>query len=225
MNKNFGRKLEIGPTDRTSEQRTPESPLFLIPEAARESFVPYVTDLPVPRAGENDLTRIAPGRPLAEGDRIEVFGRICDERGRPIRGALMEIWNANKWGRYTHVDDPARQPLDPNFIGIGRVMSDDNGEYRFWTIEPGAYLARPDIGRWRPKHVHMSLLGGSARLVTQMYFPGDELLKKDPSFYLLGDAGERHIAVENKSDQEGFKAAYQFNIVVGGRNATYFENE
>lgn len=223
MTTSFGRKLVIGPTDRTSEQRTPESPLFLIPEAARESFVPYVTTLPAPRAGENDLTSIAPGRPLAEGDRIEVAGRLLDQSGRPIRGALVEIWNANKWGRYTHQHDPAIQPIDPNFLGIGRTLTDNEGNYRFFTIDPGAYLARPDIGRWRPKHVHFSILGGSARLVTQMYFPGDQYLDGDPSFFLLGDAQQRHLGIPSSSSVIGFSGAYRFDIVVGGRNATFFE--
>jgi protocatechuate 3,4-dioxygenase, beta subunit len=223
MTHSFGRKLAIGPTDRTSEQRTPESALFLIPEAARESFVPYVTTIPTPRAGENDLTRTAPGRPLAQGDRVEVNGRLLDERGRPIRQALVEIWNANKWGRYTHQDDPAFQPLDPNFLGIGRTLTDSEGNYRFYTIDPGAYLARPDIGRWRPKHIHFSILGRSARLVTQMYFPGDQYLEKDPSFLLLGDAQQRHIGVPTSSNIEGFSGGYRFDIVVGGRNATFFE--
>lgn len=224
MNEKFGRTLVIGPTDGTSERRTPISPLRLIPQEARESFVPYITNLPVPRVGENDLTRVAPGRPFAEGDRIEVTGRLLDERGRPIRRALVEIWNANKWGRYTHLHDPAREPLDPNFLGVGRTVTDDDGQYRFWTIEPGAYLARPDIGRWRPKHIHFSILGGSARLVTQMYFGGDQFLEKDPSFILLGDAQERHIGKKLSAPTDDLTAAYQFDIVVGGRNATYFED-
>lgn len=223
MTTSHGRKLVIGPTDRTSEQRTPKSPLFLIPDAARESFVPFVATLPVPRPGENDLTRIAPGRPLAEGERIEVTGRLTDERGRPIRHALIEVWNANRWGRYTHSDDPAVQPLDPNFLGIGRTVTDSDGNYSFYTIDPGAYLARPDIGRWRPKHVHFSILGSSARLITQMYFPGDPYLEKDPSFFLLGDAQQRHLGVRTDSLLDGFTSAYHFDITVGGRNAAFFE--
>jgi len=223
MNDHRGRILPVGPTDRTSSQRTPAAPLRLVPAIARDSFSPYIERTQTPRPGENDLTRVGPGRPLAEGQRIEVKGRVTDDRGRPLANALIEIWNANKWGRYTHVDDPAREPLDPNFLGVGRAMSDDDGHYRFWTILPGAYLARPDIGRWRPKHIHFSLLGKSARLVTQMYFAGDPYNATDPAFILLGEAQPRHIGRKLEQAPEQFDAAYAFDIVVGGRFGMRFE--
>lgn len=218
-----GRRLQVGPTDRTSAARTPMQPLIPIPPAARRSFTPFIERLPGVRAGENDLTRIAPGRPRAEGDVLALSGRVMDQYGRPLRRTLIEIWNANKWGRYTHVDDPAREPLDPNFLGFGRCVTDDEGRYDFLTIRPAHYLARPDIGRWRPAHVHFSVRGGGARLITQMYFAGDEHLPRDPCFALLGDAAGRHVVDARPSSAPGADLEARFDIVVGGRSASWFE--
>ena len=219
----FGRTLEIGPTDNTSDQRTPRQPLRLIPEAARLSFVPYSRVQPGLRVGENDMTRIAPDRPRALGEPIEVTGTVTDEFGRPQRGVLLEIWNANTFGRYAHIEDHSGLQLDPNFLGLGRVITDENGQYRFWTISPGAYLARPDIGRWRPKHIHMSLRGGANRLITQMYFADDPHNDSDPMRILMRDAFERNVGVEYDTAGSDVARGYRFDIVVGGRNPTFFE--
>lgn len=220
----LGRQLQVGPTDRTSELRTPSQPLYRIPEAARPSFAPYIERIPGPRPGENDLTRIAPGRPRAQGEVISLSGRLLDEEGRPQRGVLIEIWNANKFGRYTHMDDPAREPLDPFFAGIGRTVTDENGAYQFLTIRPGSYLARPDIGRWRPAHVHFSVIGSTSRLITQMYFPGDQYLESDPSYILLGDAAERHMANIGPSTVDDAIFNCDFDIILGGRCSSWFES-
>lgn len=218
-----GRILGIGPTDNTSDQRTPRRPLQLIPEAVRESFVPFVPARAITRQGDDDMTRIAPGRPRAQGQPIEISGTVRNQNGTPVRGALLEIWNANTFGRYTHIEDQSGLPLDPDFLGIGRVITDEEGGYRFWTISPGAYLARPDIGRWRPKHVHISLSGGAARLITQMYFIGEKNNATDPMAILMGDAFVRNIGVEYDTTGEDVDEGYRFDIVVGGRNATFFE--
>ncbi|MEO1001189.1 MAG: hypothetical protein AAFW69_11415, partial [Pseudomonadota bacterium] len=167
------RRLEIGPTDNTSAERTPRSPLHPIPEGARRSFVPFLAPVPGVAAHEADLTRIAPGRPRAAGEAIEITGTVRDETGRPQPGVMLEVWNANSHGRYTHRDDQTDYAIDPNFRGHGRVMTDAEGTYRFLTVLPGHYIARPDIGRWRPRHIHVSVRGGAARLITQMYFAGD----------------------------------------------------
>ncbi len=220
---NQGRILGIGPTDNTSDQRTPRQPLRLIPEAARESFVPVIPARYATRANEWDMTRTAPDRPRADGVPIEVTGTLRSESGRPVRGALIEIWSANHHGRYRHVEDHSGLKLDENFFGMGRILTDDNGNYRFWTISPGAYLARPDIGRWRPKHIHMSISGGSARLITQMYFPDEPNNKTDPMAILMGDTFGRNIGNPRDVNGAGVDEAYDFDIVVGGRNATFFE--
>lgn len=218
-----GRLMLPGPTDGAAERRVPSERLHLIPEAARRSFVPWVADLPGLKLGENDLTRIAPGRPQAEGEVIEISGHVLDEFGRPVRNTLVEVWNANKWGRYAHVKDPVRERLDPNFLGFGRTMTDEAGRYRFRTIMPGSYLARPDIDRWRPAHVHVSIRGGSARLIAQMYFAGDPHLARDPMFILLGEAQPRHFGNLVGQGSNG-EALYRWDIVIGGRNTAYFES-
>ena len=218
-----GRLMLPGPTDGAAERRVPSERLHLIPEAARRSFVPWVADLPGLKLGENDLTRIAPGRPQAEGEVIEISGHVLDEFGRPVRNTLVEIWNANKWGRYTHVKDPVRERLDPNFLGFGRTMTDEAGRYRFRTIMPGSYLARPDIDRWRPAHVHVSIRGGSARLIAQMYFAGDPHLARDPMFILLGEAQPRHFGNLTGQGPSG-EALYNLYICIGWRNTAYFES-
>lgn len=223
MSSDRGRLMLPGPTDGSAERRVPTERLRLIPESARRSFVPWITGLPGLKIGENDLTRIAPGRPQAEGEIIEISGHVYDEFARPVRNTLVEIWNANKWGRYTHVKDPLRERLDPNFLGFGRTMTDEEGRYRFRTIRPGSYLARPDIGRWRPAHVHVSVRGGSARLIAQMYFEGDPNLVRDPMFILLGDAQPRHFGKAVGEGVDG-EVSYRWDIVIGGRNTSYFES-
>ena len=212
-----GRQLMPGPTDNSAAARTPQSRLWRIPSAARRSFVPWMEALPPLRPGENDLTRLHPASDVADGEVITVSGRLTYCDGRPVRGTLVEIWNANRHGRYAHVDDPGRAPLDPLFNGEGRTITDEDGSYAFRTILPGAYLARPDIGRWRPRHIHFSIRGGSARLITQLYFHGDPYNASDPGFILLGDAQPRHLATTCGDGH------YGFDIVMGGTNANWFE--
>ena len=128
----YGRQLGIGPTDNTSNERTPRNKLNLIPEAARTSFVPYAPRAHSINLAEADMTRIAPGRPRASGEAIKVSGKLTDEYGRPIRNALIEIWNANQHGGYTHDEDHSGLPIDQNFLGIGRTLSSSDGNYEFW---------------------------------------------------------------------------------------------
>ncbi len=221
----FGRTLKVGPTDNTSDQRTPRQPLRLIPDAARTSFVPFVPKIYGISPHEADMTRLEPGRPRADGSPIKVTGKLTDQYGRPIKNCLLEIWNANKHGGYTHTEDHSGLPLDPNFLGIGRTLTDQNGYYEFYTIRPGAYLARPDIGRWRPKHIHLSILGGSSRIITQMYFAGDPYNDADPMRILMGDNFDKNIGLEYQTPTENFECGYRFDIVIGGKNPTFYENK
>lgn len=218
-----GRQLGIGPTDNTSDQRTPRNRLRLIPEGARESFVPVAPARFATRANEWDMTRIAPDRPRATGSAIEVTGSVRTESGAAVRNGLLEIWSANHFGRYRHVEDHSGLKLDENHLGVGRVATDDDGNYRFWAINPGAYLARPDIGRWRPKHIHISVSGGSSRLITQMYFPDEPNNASDPMAILMGDGFERNIGKPYETPDTDVDEGFKFDIVVGGRNATFFE--
>ncbi len=218
-----GRQIGIGPTDNTSDQRTPRKRLRLIPQAARESFVPVVPAQYKTRSDEWDMTRVSPDRPRASGTPIEVTGCVRTESGAPVRHGLLEIWSANHFGRYRHVEDHSELPLDDNHFGMGRVLTDEAGNYRFWAISPGAYLARPDIGRWRPKHIHLSLSGGAARLITQMYFPDEPNNASDPMAILMGDSFERNIGKAYDTTELEVEEGYRFDVVVGGRNATFFE--
>ncbi|MET1254879.1 protocatechuate 3,4-dioxygenase subunit beta [Aliikangiella maris] len=223
-----GRQMKAGPTDGAAEVRVPNHRLRLIPPEARASFIAFDPLKVAIKPGENDLTRIFPGNKRAAGEIIEVTGKVTDERGRPVRRSLIEIWNANKWGRYSHIEDHTDYPLDPNFLGIGKTLTNDEGEYIFWTVYPGSYLARPDIGRWRPSHIHFSIRGGSARLITQMYFKGDKNLATDPMYIVLGDDAPRSIAKEyqthqNLAQHNQAQRGFQFDIVIGGPNANYFE--
>ena len=174
------------------------------------------------RAGENDLTRIAPGRPQAEGEVITVSGRILDDEARPLRRTCVELWNANRHGRYTHVHCPvASGPIDPNFHGCGRVVTDDEGRYAFKTIKPGAYLAEPDIGWWRPAHLHFSIYGGGTRLITQMLFPEDEMIQKDLIWLYVPDPARRQRMIAT-GDPAG--SDFTFDIVLRGPAQTPLED-
>jgi protocatechuate 3,4-dioxygenase beta subunit len=205
-----GRQLRAGDTDTAAETRVPQNALRDIPEGLLDSFTPCYPTPPGLKRGENDLTRIAPGRPQAEGEQAIVRGHVTDQNGTPLPGVLLEIWNANPHGRYTHIDDPAEAPLDPLFYGFGRVLTDDDGNYELSTIRPGAYLARADIGRYRPAHVHFSLIGGRWRLITQMYFEGDPHLERDPAFSVLGDR-ESQLRQVGRKGEDG---TYRFDIVM-----------
>ncbi len=173
--------------------------------------------------GENDLTHFNGGEAL--GERIIVTGRVLDEDGRAIPHTMIEIWQANAAGRYAHVEDQHEAPLDPHFAGIGRVITDALGAYRFMTVKPGAYPWRNHHNAWRPNHIHFSLFGPSfaTRLITQMYFPGDPLLNLDPIFNSVPDlaARERLIAkfdIEVTTPQ--YALGYRFDFVMRGREAT-----
>ncbi|TMV04367.1 dioxygenase family protein [Brucella haematophila] len=223
MSSQFGRTLPVVLTNTGSERRTPTKPLRLIPPEVRSSFVPYLSILPPLRVGENDLTRIAPGRPRADGDAVELSGRLVDSNGRPLAGVLVEIWNANKYGRYGHVLDSSMHKPDPNFLGLGRTITDEAGNYRFLTIRPGSYLARPDIGRWRPAHIHFSIRGGGSRMITQMYFAGDPYNLTDQQALFMGDDFDRNVGKQYQTAADDTVHGYRFDIAIGGRNAVFFE--
>src|SRR5437588_6281545 len=136
---------------------------------------------------DHDLTRQHRGEPL--GERIILTGRVLDGDGRPVRGTLVEVWQANAAGRYADPADAHPAPLDPNFTGAGRCLTDGEGRYRFVTVKPGAYPWANHLNAWRPAHIHFSLFGAElgSRVVTQMYFPEDPLLRLDPIFQAIPD--------------------------------------
>src|SRR5262245_23441742 len=169
------------PRYQSTIRRAPSRPLIRLPQNFVDLAAPVYGYLPIGET-DNDLTRQHPAEPL--GERIVVAGQVRDEDGRPVTNSLVEIWQCNAAGRYLHAADDHPAPLDPNFSGAGRMLTDAEGRYRFVTIKPGAYPWRNHLNAWRPAHIHFSLFGASlaSRLVTQMYFPGDPLLALDPIF-------------------------------------------
>ena len=174
-----------------------------------------------------DLTRNAGTGAEALGERIIVTGQVLDEDGTPQPQTLVEIWQCNAAGRYTHERDQHPAPLDPNFIGRGRAVTDASGVYRFLTIKPGAYPWRNHPNAWRPAHIHFSLHGPAfvTRLVTQMYFPADPLHDLDPIMGAVPVAHrDRMIAVyDHDITEEEWALGYRFDIVLRGPAATPFE--
>jgi len=209
----------------SSIARSPRLPLLLLPKTLTERTGP-VFGHELIRPEDNDLTAQHSGDPL--GERIYVHGRVLDEDGRPVRGALIEVWQANAAGRYRHKVDIHDAPLDPNFTGAGRTLTDANGYYCFKTIKPGPYPWGNHHNAWRPAHIHFSLFGAGilSRLVTQMYFPGDPLQPLDPIFNSISDQAARMRLVSSLDmdrAEPDYALAYMFDIVLRGRDDTPFE--
>ena len=214
---------------RSTLLRAPGKPLIVVPQTLSELTAPvYGHDDIQPL--DDDLTRNARvnGEPI--GERIIVVGQVTDEDDRPVPNALIEIWQTNACGRYVHRADQHDAPLDPNFVGAGRTLTDDNGMYRFTTIKPGAYPWRNHENAWRPAHIHFSIFGSAfiSRLVTQMYFPGDPLLSLDPVLNSIPDENGRSRLVSayaHDITQPEWALGYRFNIVLNGSRMTPFETK
>jgi protocatechuate 3,4-dioxygenase beta subunit len=207
--------------------RAPDRPLVPLPHTLTEVTGPVFGHETV-APGEADLTTRHEGEPL--GERIIVHGRLLDGDGRPVRHSLLEIWQANAAGRYRHVVDRHPAPLDPNFSGAGRCLTDDEGRYAFTTIKPGAYPWGNHPNAWRPAHIHFSVFGPAfaTRLVTQMYFPGDPLFPLDPIYNTIWRQQDRDRLIglyDHDLSVPEFSMGYRFDIVVDGPDATWFEPE
>ncbi len=207
--------------------RGPTKPLLPIPESLSELTGPVYGHEAVGEL-DADLTKNARinGEPL--GERIIVAGRVVDEDDRPLPNTLVEIWQCNAAGRYIHEADQHDAPLDPNFLGAGRCVTDENGRYEFRSIKPGAYPWTNHHNAWRPNHIHLSLFGNSfvSRLVTQMYFPGDPLFPFDPIFNGVPEgARERMVSqFDIELTEPEFALGYNFDIVLRGPRATPMED-
>ncbi|MDI3387852.1 protocatechuate 3,4-dioxygenase subunit beta [Streptomyces sp. B-S-A8] len=214
---------------RSSILRHPTQP----PVAIDTRLDPEAVELSSPAFGrtdvtelDSDLTRQHQGEPL--GERITVSGRLLDRDGRPVRGQLIELWQANASGRYAHQRDQHPAPLDPNFTGVGRVLTGDDGSYSFTTVKPGAYPWRNHANAWRPAHIHFSLFGTAftQRLVTQMYFPGDPLFAYDPILQSVTDEAARArlvAAYDHDLSRPEWSLGYRWDIVLDGPAATWIE--
>jgi protocatechuate 3,4-dioxygenase beta subunit len=210
------------PAYRSTTLRAPSRPLIPIRQTITETSGPIFGDADIGPT-DHDLTRQHAGEPI--GERIIVSGRVIDEDGRAIPGALVEIWQANAAGRYAHPNDQHPAPLDPNFSGGGRCLTDAEGRYRFVTIRPGAYPWQNHPNAWRPAHIHFSVVGPAfaTRLVTQMYFPGDPLLDHDPILQSIPDPAARQRLVADFDfdlTEDGWALGYRWDIVLRGREAT-----
>jgi len=213
------------PPYRSTVLRSPRKPLVVLPHTLSEITGPVYGDDDIAET-DSDLTRQHAAAPL--GERIVVRGQVLDDGGHPLRKTLVEIWQANSSGRYFHDNDQHSAPLDPNFTGAGRTLTDESGFYEFVTIRPGAYPWRNHDNAWRPAHIHFSLFGPAfaTRLVTQMYFPGDPLFARDPLFQSIPDEKARERLI-SKFDFDLTKPewalGFRFDIVLRGRKATPFE--
>jgi protocatechuate 3,4-dioxygenase, beta subunit len=210
---------------RSSRLRHPTRPLIYLPHGAGEVTGPVLGPERVTET-DHDLTVQHAGEPL--GERIVVHGRVLDGDGRPLPHTLVEIWQANAAGRYLHAGDQHPAPLDPNFSGAGRCVTDAEGRYRFITIKPGAYPWGNHHNAWRPAHIHFSLLGRAfpQRLVTQMYFPGDPLFFQDPIYNSVRDEGARERMISSfdlDATVPEWALAFAWDVVLRGRDETPFE--
>jgi protocatechuate 3,4-dioxygenase, beta subunit len=214
------------PDYRSTALRHPKEPLVFLPHTITEITGPQLGPVRVLGEFDADLTRQHDGAPV--GERMTVTGRVLDTEGKPLRGTLVEIWQANAAGRYRHRMDRWPAPLDPDFSGGGRCVTDDEGRYSFTTIKPGPYPWGNHHNAWRPAHIHFSLMGRAfaQRLVTQMYFPGDPLFPYDPIFNSVRDerARERMIASFSiERTQPDWATGYEFDIHLRGPGSTPFE--
>jgi protocatechuate 3,4-dioxygenase, beta subunit len=209
----------------STRTRSPLEPLIPLQQTLTEVTGPLFGAAFV-RQGDNDLTCHGSGQPI--GQRIIVAGRVTDEDGRPVRDALMEVWQANASGRYLHARDQGNAALDPNFSGVGRTATDADGRYSFLTVRPGSYPWKNHFNAWRPAHIHFSLFGNAyaTRLVTQMYFPGDDMLPFDPIFNATANEiarGKLIAEFDWAATKADFAHAFRFDIVLRGRDSTPWE--
>ena len=215
------------PPYKSTALRYPKQPLIYLPQTITEITGPQLYSALGTGELDHDLPRQHEGEPI--GERIKVSGRVFDTEGKPLRDTLVEIWQANAAGRYLHRWDRWPAPLDPNFSGAGRCVTDDDGGYSFVTIKPGPYPWGNHYNAWRPAHIHFSLLGRAfaQRLVTQMYFPGDPMFPYDPIFNSVPDEEARQRMVSRFSihgSEPNWALSYQFDIYLRGPGATPFED-
>lgn len=217
-----GQPPYLWPDYKSTVPRAPKRGLFKLPHTLSEVTGPgFKGDWFGPELA--DMTRVDGGE--AQGQRVIIAGRVLDEDGRPVPNTLLEVWQCNAAGRYRHERDQHDAPLDPHFRGVGQVVTNDKGEYRYLTIRPGAYPWRNTHNAWRAAHIHYSIFGPAftTRMITQMYFPGDPLLDSDPIYQSVPDrvARERLISTydANLSEAE-YAMGYRWDIVLRGRAAT-----
>jgi protocatechuate 3,4-dioxygenase beta subunit len=218
------------PEYKTSVTRSPNLPLLSLESTLSEETGPVFGHGIIGELDNNLISNFTQGAGLAIGERIRMHGRVLDERNRPVPNTLVEIWQANAGGRYRHVKDGYFAPLDPNFGGCGRTLTDDNGYYEFMTIRPGAYPWPNRTNDWRPMHIHFSVFGQSfgQRLITQAYFEGDPLINRCPIAATIKSRSQLNrlvAALDMQSSRSMDYLAYKFDIVLRGHRQSMFENK
>ena len=224
-----GHPPALTPDYKTSVLRSPRLALWSLQNSLSEVTGPmFGHDELGPLDNDLLLNYAKDGEPI--GERTIVHGRVLDENGRGVPHALVEVWQANAGGRYRHKNDTYLAPIDPNFGGCGRVITDASGAYAFRTIKPGAYPFRNFVNSWRPAHIHFSLFGSgfAQRLITQMYFEGDPLIGKDAILATISDPAARQRLVAPLDLNAAVpldSLAYRFDIVLRGTRSTPFETK
>jgi protocatechuate 3,4-dioxygenase beta subunit len=217
------------PDYKTSVLRSPRLPLWSLQNSLSEVTGPaFGRDELGPLDNDLILNYAQSGEPI--GERTIVHGRVLDGNGRPVPNTLVEVWQANAGGRYRHTNDTYIAPIDPNFGGCGRTITDHDGHYAFRTVKPGAYPFRNHVNSWRPAHIHFSVFGSgfAQRLITQMYFEGDPLLAMDSILATIPDPAARQRLVAPLDLNAAIpidSLAYRFDIVLRGTRSTLFENK
>ena len=206
-----------------SFKRTPLTPLISRPLTLSERTGPNGADLF--STGPLDLSKPREAAPRANGQLIQVSGRITDEDGSPLVGATIEIWQANSAGKYVHDMDRHNAPIDPNFTGEGRMVTDAEGNFQFFSIKPGAYPVLETGWWWRPPHIHFSILGRSwmDRFVTQIFFPGEPLNETDLLLNAVPDRDVRERLIfqfEGTSMGEVNAMGFRRDFVMRGQRRT-----
>ncbi|MGO4174687.1 protocatechuate 3,4-dioxygenase subunit beta [Bosea sp. TAF32] len=221
-----GQPASLFPDYRSTVARSPRQAPIMVPQTLTEVTGPSDWSRLMGPA-MSDLTAQHKGEP--QGQRVVVTGRVLDEDGRPVPNTVVEIWQANAAGRYIHAKDDWPAPLDPNFTGVGRVVTDGEGRYRYVTIRPGAYPWGNHKNAWRPAHIHLSLLGPAfaTRLVTQMYFPDDPLIEIDPIANAVPMPYRQRMVsrFDIGTTVPNWALGYVFDIVLKGRDQTPFEDD
>lgn len=219
----------LTPQYKTSVARSPKYSLISLQNAVGEMTGPVFGHNDIDPGDKDLIYNYAQAGESAIGERIILHGRVLDENARPVPNALIEIWQANAGGRYRHKNDTYLAPIDPNFGGCGRTLTDDSGYYFFRTIKPGAYPWRNHVNNWRPAHIHLSIFGDAflQRLITQCYFEGDPFIPLCPIVGTIPDPdaiAQLTAALDLNATIPLDTVAYKFDIVLRGRRSTLFEN-
>jgi protocatechuate 3,4-dioxygenase, beta subunit len=216
------------PAYKTSVLRSPQKALISLQNSLSEITGPvFSRDELGPLDNDLIMNYAKDGLPI--GERIVVHGFVVDENRRPVKNALVEVWQANAGGRYRHKKDKYIAPIDPNFGGCGRMLTDEDGHYVYRTIKPGPYPWRNYVNDWRPAHIHYSLSGSgfAQRLITQMYFEGDPLIATCPILRSIpSEAAVRQLIapLDKNAGIQLDSMAYRFDVVLRGSRATWFED-